>query len=550
MAASLGWLARRLRTLPARDALLLGLLLLHVLANVQTPLVYFWKEPVFSLEDGFARPFLCKLGGPVEYASLFLSQFHAWQWAGALIIVAQTGVLVVLTYVYLKAVAGGGRMPADMRFLRSLPAVVYAMLASQYDQDLGFILVVLTALAGAAVYGWTARRAVVSRLALLVVLFALVTYLAGAGVFLLAGMILLLDLAGRRFAPAVVTILLSGLVVVASAAGVGGILPLDVSWHAAETRSVRALEIALCSVLVLSAAWAVFRAKALLVLGALRRKIGLVMPIQSSKSGEPRRKSASQPRANPLAGPLLWLAGTTLLVAAGQVAVLVSIDRPRRREVGIYYYAHHRMWEDVLVAMRELPPQEDGYLFNIIRNFALQQSGRLLDEMFTYRQNCLDVVPKDMDNDFPPYLQTLSEQNLQLGLINDAEHVASEAVAMLHHRPSAMRQLARIQLAKGRIDAARVVLNHLSYDIVHGGWARQRLRRLDEDPALSADAEIQELRSRMIRRDDAPDVYVLLSDATVLYREELAMENLLKQGKPNRVAFDLLMARCLLARRT
>ena len=63
---------------------------------------------------------------------------------------------------------------------------------------------------------------------------------------------------------------------------------------------------------------------------------------------------------------------------------------------------------------------------------------------------------------------------LELGRVNDAEHVAME---MLEMRPTgaALKRLALAKMIKGQPANARVVLNMLRDDLVWGRWAERIL---------------------------------------------------------------------------
>ena len=73
-------------------------------------------------------------------------------------------------------------------------------------------------------------------------------------------------------------------------------------------------------------------------------------------------------------------------------------------------------------------------------------------------------------------------------------------------------------------------------DIIEGPWAETCLARLEQDPELSDDDEINRLRSVMLRKDA---IDTTRSDEKMLLA-------LVEQNKNNRMAFEYLMAHYLL----
>jgi len=68
----------------------------------------------------------------------------------------------------------------------------------------------------------------------------------------------------------------------------------------------------------------------------------------------------------------------------------------------------------------------------------------------------------------------------------------------LGYYPEGLQRLALINFIKGQTDAARTFLYALSKDFLYEDLAKQYLQRLDTDPLLSTDEEIQRIRSFML----------------------------------------------------
>jgi hypothetical protein len=87
-------------------------------------------------------------------------------------------------------------------------------------------------------------------------------------------------------------------------------------------------------------------------------------------------------------------------------------------------------------------------------------------------------------------------------------------------------------MAKGNVDTARIYLGALAKTLFDSRWAKDRLARLEADPNLAGDREIQDLRSRCLKKDATGLFYA---------REEI-LAALAGQDNRNRMAFEYLMA--------
>jgi tetratricopeptide (TPR) repeat protein len=113
-------------------------------------------------------------------------------------------------------------------------------------------------------------------------------------------------------------------------------------------------------------------------------------------------------------------------------------------------------YESVLAAARQLRTLNHPAAIQV--RLALYHTGRLAEELFSFRNMLEDPPSGRVGED----LRAQSETLFDLGLINDAEHDAHEALEMEGYRPDLLRLLARINLLKDRPQAAQVFLNVLS----------------------------------------------------------------------------------------
>jgi hypothetical protein len=129
---------------------------------------------------------------------------------------------------------------------------------------------------------------------------------------------------------------------------------------------------------------------------------------------------------------------------------------------------------------------------------------------------------------------------LELGYTGGAEKDAFEFMEIIGNSPSILEQLAKIKLAKGQVEAAKVFLKILSKDLIFGHHGREMLQRLEDDPELANDKTIQHIRSVMIEKD---------SDRSTLEADAFFYQ-LLDKNKNNKMAFEYMMAFYLLTGQT
>jgi hypothetical protein len=98
-------------------------------------------------------------------------------------------------------------------------------------------------------------------------------------------------------------------------------------------------------------------------------------------------------------------------------------------------------------------------------------------------------------------------------------------------------KLAMINVAKGQPEVARAFLNNMTCDPVYGAWARRMLGRLEADPGLSDNAEVQRLRDCRVTEDRNASMPL-----------EGMLTQLLESRPDNRMAYEYLMAYYLLTR--
>ena len=210
-----------------------------------------------------------------------------------------------------------------------------------------------------------------------------------------------------------------------------------------------------------------------------------------------------------------------------------SLDSTRRTLAQIDLCATLKQYERVLALaarLETLPPSAE-----IRADLALYHMGRLTEDLISLaRRGHGDLLPgiELGINAALPQSQTL----LELGQVNEAEHLAQESLELQGDRPETLRLLARVNVLKDRPRAAAVFLNVLSDVPFQHDWAMDRLAELEHNPRMTGDGDLDLIRSRMTTTDLPHD----------LLPGEVMLLQLIASNPKNQMAFEYLLAHYLL----
>ena len=477
--------------------------------------------PAFARGADFAEPFLRRPGGPVQYVAALLAQYHYYAWAGAAITAAICLALIRATRGLLEA---SGSRP---RLVHLVPPVLVLVLCNQYGFHLAALLSLTVVACAAALYARHAPPSPPARAATFAAWSGLVYYVCGPPYIIGALVCGVFELTQDRR--------LLGLIWLMAAESVpylGGIVLAGLEVDAAFLRLTPFDRLA-----ALEGRWA------LLPLFLFYPLVALWPAARRSRVSD--RLVALQTSAETHLRPTLRV----LLAIAVLGAILAPTFRgDLRAGLQIERLSRNQDWERLLTTAEKLGLRHYSLGMAFCVNRALLGLGRLSDEMFRYPQApeslMLGVTTAGIDPDTAhmlrlPLFFVIDDADLQLGLVNEAEHWCHEALEVHGEHAVTLRRLALIGIVKGQVAAARQFLRVLGRNVIYDVWARGRLAQLEADPSLSGDPQVQAVRSVMLRR--GPDV--LRSSGEVRYRA------LLDNDPQHRAAFELLMADYLLNRR-
>jgi hypothetical protein len=501
-------------------ALVFGL----VFWQIEPPLQFHARSPIFFTGQDYLWEFLDYPGGPVHYLASFLQQFYQQPWAGAAVTTFLTWGVCGLIGSVLRPVAGS--WTGQIRWLAALPLL---LTQSRYVFPwMEFSLALLGALAATVLYLGTHGRRPAVRAGCFLVLAIPLFYLVG-GLFL-----------GFALWCALVEVLRSQSWRWRSGLGLGfavmgGLLP----WLASRTvfliPTAQAYGLWLPHGIDEHRSWAAVALLAAITLAIICRAgswflrvptaVSLARRAAGRRSGLFMWEALQRP-------PRVWAAGFIGTIAVAGFFALW--DGQAKLRVQVDFHSHHRQWETVLALAPRVASPDPAVVSDI--NRALAHTGRLITEMFSHPQrDGMDFwfyLRKDLPTD---RLIKASDLLFDLGQINRAERMAGEAMEFGGYRPAVLQRLALIQVLKGEPQSARLFLHRLARTLTHRAWARRTLAELEHDPDLLACEETNAVRPFVLRTDYVGD-----------YGTEALLYQVLQDNLQNRLAFEYLIAHYLL----
>lgn len=485
------------------------------------PFSYSMGWPFFY--EHFERP-----GGLVEYMARWLTQYFEFNWLGGLIIAASAWSLAVGTDRLIQAAGGPRRTLA-----RYVPALLLIAIWGEYSHPLPAALALLVALGLFALYVLIAHRGMTTAIAGLLVAGSIAYYLAGAVGLMFGVLVTLYEfLSTRRLRLAalalVVTVILPWLV---------GMFFCDCTWRTAYGTNIVAVPSIHGGSRPFLTALYLFFPLAITVTALLSRFLASRLAGPEQHDSEHDSNATFTERMSRLipGTRLRWALGLIVVLVAGYAIAWFAHDRPSKLVLEIDYYAQREMWTETLRAADRMPKGQFHVHCNRNIMLALYHTGRLGDEMFRYAQVPgvgLFNVPKAERGPASFFLD--SRLFLELGEVNLAQKWASEALECDGDSPKILKQLAIINVLKGRPDGARMFLTALSKKPLHRREALRMLEQLDKDPQLECNPEVRCIRRCMILEDD---VMALDVDQMLI--------KLLQRNPRNQMAFELLLAHYL-----
>ncbi len=497
--------------------------------------------PVFYTGWTFFVQTIDSPGGLVIYCSSFLSQLLYVSWLGAFVLTVHSFLVYQFTGYFLKKIQIGW-----YDVISFIPPVLLLLTYDSYTYNFTVTFAMLVWLIISCLY----IKLDVKNIAISIFLFlffAAVLYLAAAGAFWY--FILVCSLYDiffrRRLFAALFEIPATLIIVYTIGVSILKISPSDVffdltpfSWKFLSFSLYRkmigpvfALTLLLPLIMIFSGIWHLFIAeRARAFSDNIKRQLLSAKTIIINETVIPAKLHKKSFKPFFKAANWLYFLKFVLIFGGSAFSILCFHNSLRKALFGVDYYLANRNWTKVIEIAG--PLQNNDYsLFAI--NRALFNLDRLSSEMFSYHQrpSCLILSEEESISSY----WYNSDIFYDLGSVNICEDTLVRSMDITGQRPQILKRLALIRLAKNDVDTARVYLRALSKTLFYSGWAEDYLEKIDADPTLATDTEVQRLRSLMPVKNNTLDNYPV----------EDMLADLLEKNRTNKMAFEYLMAEYL-----
>ncbi len=478
---------------------------LYFYFRLDAKLFYQAQQPVFYFDAVFAKDFLTYPGGLFELITNFLSQFFYYTWSGALLLTAVCALIALSTWLVMRTAL----VKTKQLWIHWLPTLCFFVLYHDYSRPLSLALGFVVGLFAAALFLRTAPKFEIARFFFFLILYCAVYVLTGGPALLLVLLIVFHEIIFRR--KIVLPILF--LIIAGLAPFLGHsyffIQPLESSYfiHLGDVSSL--------------SSWPMYTASLLVVLPFLLGHLwenGKINPTAKLK----------------IRG--LWLFAAQLLGVAA-IVLLISILSFNKKEKALWqmdYWARHGDWQAVIHVIQK-GNLLDVYIGQFQLHRALYHTGRLCESMFDFPQpsksDALFLHPS-VRHLFP--LQ-YSDLYFDLGLINEAQHWAHEALSVTGDAPCNLQRLAEVNILKGEHEVAKKCLRQLQKSLWQKKWADDLLAAL-EHSNLAAFPYLVQKKQFMVQEN-----FIVIP-----MRPQDCLDKLLEANPMNQMAFEYDMATLML----
>jgi hypothetical protein len=479
----------------------------------------------FGCEWSYLFETLSLPGGLVRYVSVFLTQFFMFQWIGPVVVVLQGwGIALCIDRIVEKC---DGKW---FGWVRYVPGIVILFFYTSYVYHFETTMAMLVVLGLFNLYITVSSERWQASLVWFVVLMVIAYYFAAAGSLLFVVMCGIYELVVKKRTIAGVGCLLFG-AAVPLLIGVYGFGVSHIGAYSELTPwSWRIKKYVLLNRMVpwLYGMYGCMPV-CLLLMGFLKesKRETRISKSRSKKGKKKSRQKTWRVGSDSNSGVIKWIACTVVLLGLAGGGAYYFVNDQLKTLYEIEYCRGEGDWRKVL----ELADKQPGQLLSMqARNQALYHLGRFGDEMFNYLQHpdglmlSHDAFTKSYWHKYDLYID--------LGLVGQADEVLTESMVAFRDNPFILKKLALLNMISGKNQTARVYLGALQKRLFFGEWAEEYLAKLESDPELRGDNEIQRLRSLIPKEEDV----------RFLAAPEMQLKAQIENGKKNKMAFEYLLA--------
>jgi len=477
----------------------------------------------FPCEWSYLFETLSLPGGLVRYVSVFLTQFFMFQWIGPVVVVLQVWAIALCIDGIVEKCDGKW-----FGWMRYVPGIAILFFYTSYVYHFETTMAMLVVLGLFNSYITVSSNKWQTSLVWFVVLMVIAYYFAAGSSLLFVVMCGIYELAVKKRAIAGLGCFLSGAVIPLLI----GVYGFGVSHIGAYSElmpwSWRITKYDLSNRMIpwLYGMYGCMPA-CLLFMGLFKESKRETRSSKRKKDKKKSRQKMWRAGSDSSGGVIKWVACTAVLLGIAGSGAYYFVNDQLKTLYEIEYCRGEGDWEKVM----ELADKQPGQLLSMqARNQALYHLGRFGDEMFNYLQHPDGLMLSHVA--FTKSYWHKYDLYIDLGMIGQADEVLTESMVTFRDNPFILKKLALVNLISGRNQTARVYLGALQKRLFFGEWAQEYLAKLESDPELRGDDEIQRLRSLIPKEEEG----------RFLATPEMQLKTQIANGKKNKMAFEYLLA--------
>ncbi len=541
--------ARRvaLALFPPRTVLYLAFFAWYLSSFVDVRLVFQYRDRLFLWNQRFFTDFLGEPGSLLDWADRLYVQLCYFGWPGVAFLVAAAWLVFIATDRFMSAV---GKSNVERAWV--VPALILTASCCGYNYPASAAVGLAAAMLGATAFAYCPAKSTLLRSFLFAAISLPLYYAVGEAYYVFTACSVIYEAMTERRRQ------LCGVILVVAVAVIFGLNFFSARYELGTHHFQRSMAEATLDwrTVVLYAYYPICAIFVSLYdrIVAAAKNVGIRLFQLSGWSFSFGRKKGIASEAGGLtAGSELrewlrqffWVGETAVVLFLTVCAGFVFWDPSIKSVLEMQRFVEEERWDDALELAKNLPFTYYTHSVNADVNFALYKKGRLSSDMFSYPQ-VLMTRPQQTKLSFD-MLRQPSDVLLEAGRVNEAERFNFEILEMWTSG-AAYKRLAWTRMIKGEVAAAKTFLNVLRDDLIWSDWAEKYLRRLEVDPALASDSEIQRIRSLAPPEDDIQKVSAENADKTG-YEPNFPMtlfQSWLRNRK-NRAAYEFLMGSFLVS---
>jgi len=505
--------------------------------------VYFWRYiqlqfmphavvssmpfPVFFKGWAFFHSFITSLGGLTKYIASFLAQMFYFSSAGAAVITLIALLFYILTDYIVKSFNA-----SVLRPLRFVPAILLLTIYSQYRNHIEMTVALMFALLFVCMHIRLTKQSRLFYIRMLVES-VMLYYLAGGAFLVFIFLCAFYEMFITKSLFKTVICLLTSLIAPYIIGAVICEIPPDQAftrltpfyWETFVYDENRAV----------SAAYTLYLFMPVTALLTLIGKLWNNTPglkIEGDKQSSVKRsfwrKMPSQAK---------WSLETLPLIVLTAAVIFYFTDKKQKALCELDYYLYRQMWPQLIERAKDYRRSVTAICY---ADIAMSKTGRLGYGLLKWHKSpdTLRALFLNTPNYKNAYW-TKANINLNLGLVNLAQHYFTISIESCGKLPFILERLALMHMIKGDNDTAKVYLNSIKKTLFHGDIADHYLSVIKKDPSLSGIEEIQRYRKMTVE------------DEIVITSGEARVKSLVKQIEinHNRAALEYMFSNFLITKR-